>query len=89
MRRNIIALVEGSKQSTEQRQQAQYGKSLPKRGTNSSIDISDILKYTLGVKREKELGIKPEPLVNPFVRVPPRFYDSLGGFYLTPSSKQQ
>lgn len=34
------------------RQQIQYGKSLPKR-TTDSIDINDILRYTLGIKRDK------------------------------------
>lgn len=29
-----------------------FGKSVPKR-TTDNIDISDILKYTLGAKREK------------------------------------
>ena len=27
------------------------------------------------------MGIKPEPIANPFVKVPPKFHQSLNDFY--------
>lgn len=47
-KRNILALVEQDKKPKIR--ETRYGYSAPKRG-NASLDINDILRYTLGVQR--------------------------------------
>lgn len=51
-KRNIVAIVEEEKKNGEAKEMHRLGKSIPKKSTDS-IDITDILKYTLGLKREK------------------------------------
>lgn len=46
-----------------------------------SLNIGDVLKYTLGEKRDRQRNIKAEPIKNPFVRVPIKYSESLGDFY--------
>lgn len=45
------------------------------------LNVTNVLKYTLGDKRNRETGLKKEPIANPFVKVPPKFMESINDFY--------
>ena len=37
------------------------------------LNVTNVLKYTLGDKKDRDIGLKPDPIPNPFVKVPPKF----------------
>lgn len=79
--RNIAAIIERNKKTNHFKNQGTFGRTASHSKRNANMDVTDILKYTLGEKRERETGYKPEPVKNPFVRVPVKYSQSLNDFY--------
>ena len=77
---NIAAIIEKNKKINPFKTQT-FGRATSQAKRESNMDVTEILKYTLGDKRDRQTGYKPEPPRNPFVRVPAKYSEALNDFY--------
>ena len=79
--RNIAAIIEKNKKINHFKTQNTFMRPASQAKRDPQVDINDILRYTLGEKWLRDTGFKPEPVRNPFVRVPAKYSQALNDFY--------